>query len=58
MPQTVSCLTRRVCFCGFEWSGLRKHPDVGLEPDLNVVRRSSAVLTLVNVNLLFASSGL
>ena len=38
--QPVSCLTRRVCCCNFERSELRKHSDVGLEPDLNVVRLS------------------
>ena len=28
--------THRVCNPPFEWSGLRKHPDVGLEPIANV----------------------
>ncbi len=30
--ESVSGRPRRVCNPPFEWSGLRKHPDVGLEP--------------------------
>ena len=45
MPETVSCLTRRVCFSGFERYELRKHSYVGLQPVHNVVPRNKPLST-------------
>ena len=58
MSQSVSCLTRRVCYCDFERLERKKHSNVALGSDLNGVRQNIAAGTLVNTNLLLTSFAL